>query len=489
MFPRGSLIILLAGCLLSACTGRDTFTPVARPAIFTPAPSATITLPPPSQTPGAERGGHTPTPTLATSDQTQTPAQTLTPTPSSASLETGLGPTALGRVENFVEVGHEPLGGRGWNAGLALAYPCAYVGNRRVPQIAIVDVTDPAHPALVGALTPAPSAQPVELRAIPDLGLLVVLNFSSNPTVLTYDVRDCRDPKPLGALGLGAVPHEFFLWRDPAQPARLLMYVAMFDHIQPDLQVVDLSDPAYPRKAATWTAADEGARGTLHSLSVSSDGTRAYLALWEGGFLVADTSDLARNLPDPHVRLVRDASGFAPAPGVNVHSAVRLSDPRYVVLTQEVYDCPFAGLLIADIANESHPHIVGRFDLPENDPACQALPQTDAVFTSHNPLVVASSTGDLVFVTWYGGGLQALDVSNPTQPRRVGLFVPKGEGAARESYIGTYPVQTWSYPILRAGLIYVSDIQSGLYVLQYTGPGAEVVSRVPLAEGNVTVLP
>lgn len=485
MLLRSFPAIVLAGCLLSACAGMSTPVPVTRPATFTPAPSAAATLPHPSQTPGAERRGPTPTP----SDRTQTPTQTLTSTPPSALLGTGLGPTTLRRVENFVEVGHEPLGGRGWNAGLALAYPCAYVGNRRAPQIAIVDVTDPAHPALVGALTPAPSAQPVELRVIPDLGLLVVLNFSPDPTVLTYDVRDCRNPKPLGALGLEAVPHEFFLWRDRTRPARLLMYVAMFNHNQPDLQVVDLSDPAHPRKVTAWTASDEGARGTLHSLSVSSDGTRAYLALWEGGFLVADTSDLARNVPDPHVRLVRDASGFAPAPGVNVHSAVLLDNSRYVLLTQEVYDCPFAGLLIADIANESHPHIVGRFDLPENDAACDSLPQADAVFTSHNPLVVASLTGDLVFVTWYGGGLQALDVSHPAQLRRVGLFVPKGEGAARESYIGTYPAQMWSYPILREGLIYVSDIQSGLYVLQYTGPGAEAVRLVPLAEGNVTVLP
>ena len=486
MLPRGLLTILIS-FLMSACAGTGAPAPVARPATFTPAPPAITTFPHPSQTPGAERRGHTPTPT--TSDQTQTSTQTQTLTPPSASLRTGLGPTTLGRIENFAEVGHEPLGGRGWNAGLALAYPCAYIGNRRAPQIAIVDVSDSTHPVLVGALTPSPSAQPVELRAIPDLGLLVVLNFSPDPTVLTYDVSDCRNPRPLGALGLGAVPHEFFLWRDPTQPARLLLYAAMFYHIQPDLQVVDLSDPAQPRQVTTWTAADEGASGTLHSLSLSPNGQRAYLALWEGGFLVADTSDLARNLPDPHVRLVRDASGFAPAPGVNVHSAVRLGDPRYVLLTQEVYDCPFAGLLIADIADEARPHIVGRFDLPENDPACDSLPQADAVFTSHNPLVVASLTGDLVFVTWYGGGLQALDVSDPTLPRRVGLFVPKGEGAAHESYIGTYPAQMWSYPILREGLIYVSDIQSGLYVLQYTGPGAEAISQAPLAEGNVTVPP
>ena len=461
---RRVLVFLLTSLLLSACVRTSSTAPVTPSTLPSTRPAAlptTIALP------------------TATTVQSPTPTQTLTLTP------TSLGPTALGRVENFVEVGHEPLNGRGWNGGLALAYPCAYVGDRRAPQIAIVDVGDPARPALVGALTVAPAAQPVELRAIPDLGLLVVLNFSPDPTVLTYDVRDCRNPRPLGALGLGAVPHEFFLWRDPVHPSRLLLYAAMFHHIQPDLQVVDLSDPTAPRRVATWTAADEGASGTLHSLSLARDGRGAYLALWEGGFLVADASALADDVPNPQIHLVRDASGFSSALGTNVHSAVRLSDPRYVLLTQEVYDCPFAGLLIADIADEARPQIVGRFDLPESDPACSTLPQADAVFTAHNPLVV----GDLVFVTWYGGGLQAFDVRDPTQPRRVGLFVPRGEGAARASYIGTYPAQLWSYPILRDGLIYVSDIQSGLYILKYTGPGAEAVNRVPLAEGNVTVLP
>jgi hypothetical protein len=462
MRPRCPLSLSLAAALLAVCSPAPTPLPTHAPDLIPAAPPSSSPTPP--------------------SDPI---AQSLTPSPNPSATQS-LGPTVRGRVENLVEVGHAALDSRGWNAGLALAHPCAYVGNRRASHIAIVDVSDPARPAPAGALAAAPpSGRPVELRAVPDLHLLVVLNFAPALSVLTYDVRDCRDPQPLGAFDLGAVPHEFFLWRDPARPARLLMYVAMFNHTQPDLHVLDLTDPAAPRRVATWTAADEGGIGTLHSLSLSRDGRRAYLALWEGGFVVADASELADDAPDPRLRLVRDADGFAPAPGRNVHSAALLSDPRYVLVTQEVYACPFAGLFLADISNESHPQIVSRFDLPENDPACAALPQAEAVFTAHNPLVV----GDLAFVTWYGGGLQALDLSDPAQPRRVGLFVPRGEGAAPQSYVGAYPVQTWSYPILREGLIYVSDIQSGLYVLRYTGPGADALGRIPLAEGNATIWP
>ena len=45
-------------------------------------------------------------------------------------------------------------------------------------------------------------------------------------------------------------------------------------------------------------------------------------------------------------------------------------------------------------------------------------------------------------------------------------------------------MQLWSYPILRAGLIYVSDIKSGLYIVRYSGPGAAEVNAVELAQGN-----
>lgn len=451
---RYSLAVSGMGLILAGCAG-----PMPRPtetAVASPEPRATDVTPV--------------GPTLAPLQPSTQPAQPL-------------GPTTAGRVENFVEVGHDSFGGRGWNAGLALQFPCAYVANRR-HHIVIEDVSDPAHPVLVDSLPLPYSSEPVELRTVPDRALLVVLNFAPNSSVLTYDVQDCRRPQPIGAMGLGGVGHEFFLWRDPADPARLLMFVAMFQSSGPDLMVVDLTDPSRPRLAGTWSSEDEGVSGRLHSLSLSPDGRRAYLALSGTGLLVADAAGFAENTPGAELRLVRDSSGsFTPAAGVAAHSAILLSDPRYVLVTQEVYECPFAGLFISAISDEAHPRIIGRFELPENDPACDSLPQPDAVFTAHNPLAV----GDLVLVTWYAGGIQALEVKDPTRPRRIGLFVPRGEGAAVESYVGTYPVQMWSYPVLRQGLIYVSDIQSGLYILRYTGAGADGLEQVPMAEGNTNL--
>jgi hypothetical protein len=37
---------------------------------------------------------------------------------------------------------------------------------------------------------------------------------------------------------------------------------------------------------------------------------------------------------------------------------------------------------------------------------------------------------------------------------------------------------------LRAGVIYISDIRAGLFILRYTGPGAQALNSVTLAQGN-----
>jgi hypothetical protein len=347
------------------------------------------------------------------------------------------------------------------------------VGSCGRSSVAIVDVSDPAGPALLRTLDLATGARPVELRVLPDLNLLVVVDLSPAATLATYDVTDCMQPVRLGSLILAHPAHEFYLWRDGE---RVLAYVGTFDHYPPYLLVIDLTDPAQPVEVGRWSAADEGVAGILHSLSVSPDGSTAYLAMWHGGFVVAE-------IALPEIRVVRDADGiFTPALFPNTHSAVPLADPRYVLLASEVFKCPFEGLAIADIADPAHPQIVAHFRLPEN--RCDDLPP-GGVFTPHNPLVV----GDMAFVSWYGAGVQAIDLSDPYAPTRVGQFVPSGEGAAERSYLGTYPVQMCSYPIWRDGLIYVVDSQSGLYVLRYTGPGSDALLDVPWAEGNVTIGP
>lgn len=435
---RLGLLLLLAGC----SAAREVPAPEPPPVLLPP-PAVSTTFPS--------------TPTNPAALQVASPDPSPSPTPS---LDIAL---------NFEQLGQESFDALGWHAGLALYEQCAYVGNRQARQINIVDISDPTKPARIGALSFPDGSQPAELRVLPAQHLLVVADMTSVVNLLTFDISDCSSPQPLGSLVLESQPHEFFLWSNAAHTRA---FVAADLAGPPDLLVIDLDDPTAPVEIARWSAADDGLTGPLHSVSVNAAGDTVYLSLSAQGLAVADLE-----LPIIQVRRQADESpALASFPGA--HSAVSFSGAAFAVLTAEFYDCPFGGLAIAQLFDPAQPEIVAHVGLREN--RCEDTPG-EAVFSAHNPLVI----DNLVFVSWYAGGLVALDVSDPFQPVLVGRFVPSGRGAAAESYVGDYPVQMWSYPIVRDGLIYIVDIQSGLYVLRYTGPGAEAVEQIALAEGNV----
>jgi hypothetical protein len=382
------------------------------------------------------------------------------------------------------EVGHDDLGARGLNSALALADHCAYVGSRGQGAIEIVDIADPAHPRTVGSLPGRHLTTARELRTVADRKLLVVLSYSlSSGGVNRLDLYrwqgDCAQPAPAGGYDFGGrAPHEFYLWQQRGGD-RLLLFTTMFSGGAADLQVVDATDPASPRLAGTWTPP----KGSLHSIALSDEGRLAYLSLWRGGLLVADSSQFTTGQANPQLSLLTPPAAVLPAlAGGNVHSAVPLPGRDLVIVTDERYlPTPTCGpARLVDVSNPAQPRQVSVLKAPEDDaPSCPSSPS--GTYTSHNPTLV----GDLAFVTWYSSGLQVFDVSNASQPVRVVEFRPQAvEPGARDPQLGATSTMSWSYPIVRDGLIYVADINQGLYVLRYQGPHQEQVAQVAFTEGN-----
>jgi hypothetical protein len=250
----------------------------------------------------------------------------------------------------------------------------------------------------------------------------------------------------------------------------------MFSGGAADLQVVDVTDAAAPRLAGTWASP----AGVLHSISLSADGHRAYLSLWTGGLLVADATQFTTGQPNP--QLTGAGERLGPLPGGNAHSAVAVPGRDLLVLTDERYPpaCPYGPARVADVSDPAHPRSVAVMAAPENDLAtCRASPS--GTYTSHNPTIVQ----DLALVTWYSSGLQVFDLSDPAHPRRLAEARPQGsEPGQRSPELGAALTMTWSYPVVRDGLVYVADINQGLYVFRYHGPHEEELSRVAFAEGN-----
>lgn len=469
-----------------------------------------------------------------------------------------------GTSSNFKLVGHEPLFGRGMNAAPAMYGDTVYVGNRTDgssrcgngdprgtttgpdscphphPGILVVDASDPANPAVVNEIGP-PYAGNVdettrEMRVWPDQKLLMVLSFRCSPVIHAcvggavtptfrfFDLSDPRDPRflsewvPRQANGAIRVPHEFFLWVDPARPARALLWMSMpttsVDPNQANMLVVDIS--AVPAGAAptpiaqgNWNPQYPGAEDpanydnnlALHSMTPTFDGTRTHLAYLAGYFLVLDTTKVARGqIPAGTVEDLNDdlltppenrPTWPNPNPG---HSAVPFpgrpqfsfeTDEVYGTFTQANFGCPWGWARTIQVTRPSRPRVIDEYRIAENTcPAPSQADQERGSYSAHNPTL----TQRLALVTWHFGGLQAVDIANPHRLRQTGWYSPTPlASVANEDPAlsgGTNKVVMWSFPIVKDGLIYVIDIRNGLYVLRYTGPRAREVKTLDFLEGN-----
>ena len=449
--------------------------------------------------------------------------------------------SVYGLDHNFRLVGHTDLSRRGMNSPIAVAGKCVYVGDRYYSStateptrpnggIAIIDASDPAHPRQTGIIPPTEESTQREMRADAGLGILVVEGYSpfiggdpSTPSATinylkVYDIhKNCLHPTLLSTYDFGdRAPHEFFLWKDPKHPGRALAYVT-FTVFSPDLMVIDLTDPAKPQLVGVYDIGidqaqktedfvDESGSGYTHSLTVSDDGTRAYMAGWDYGFWTLDTSMLAS--PPPGGFGVLHPVGVGKLDyGHNVHSAVPIPGSNDMLFTQEDYanaghGCPFGYLRTGSMTSDGGASLLGEFKLPENDP--KNCGQKNGTFSSHNPTLFH----DLALLSWYAGGLRAVDLTDPKHLHEDGAFVPKPTftptlrddrlffptkatnpglptdttrpGSTASRWTGAM----WSYPIVQNGLIYVVDIDLGLYILRYTGPHASEVDKAAFVEGN-----
>ena len=440
---------------------------------------------------------------------------------------------AAASAGSLEQVGHSPIGSRGMNSALAIHGDHAYVGSRSdggAPKggVAVIDISDPSAPRVVHTIGPPDEGEPGlssrELRVWPEAGLLMVLRFAceapqtcadygAESSYRFYDIRgeNAARPRLVATYEPSRVPHEFFLWDDPARPGRALLYMSTLTaRGGEDLLVTDISRAREGvfEEVTSWSAGiqnDDGSEVDLHSLSVSPDGRRGYLAHLAAGFMVIDTSDLADARPNPRVREITPARDRAMWGAPGAHSALPMPGRPWALVTDEVYGatlgiapalgvsvaigCPWGWTRMIDVSDPARPRVRGEYKVhPYNDQEhCteeNRLQSEQATFSSHNP----TATRDLAFVTWHSAGLQAIDLSDPAGPRASAEFRPEPLPAVEteDPTFSTGPDKLvfWSYPIVRDGLIYVVDIRNGLYVLRYRGAHSGQVSCASFLEGN-----
>jgi hypothetical protein len=433
---------------------------------------------------------------------------------------------------SFELVGHEPLLYRGMNAAIAVHGDYAYVGSRTDglhPRsgVAIVDVSDPSAPTEVGQIGP-PNEGNVgetsrEMRIWAEKDLLIVLNLASNcsfiihacsPTQLVgqdnyrfYDISGDKaaSPELVATYEPSVNPHEFYLWQDPKDPDRALLFQSTPGGGQTSMLVTDISGAGEGKfeEIGEWTTVipDPNTDNRLHSLAVSPDGTKAYMSFLGGGFFMVDTSDFAKGVDKPQAKLITPIQNRVHWGDPGVHSAVPFPGRDYVFTTDEVYGevpvllaghgCPWGWSRVVDVRNPKKPQVIAEYKLPQNtEEFCNSQTDNDPVrhatssWAAHNPTL----TRNLAILSWHSGGLQAVDISKPGSPAQAAEFKPEPLPAVvQEDPVlssGRDKVVMWSYPVIKDGLIYVSDVRNGLYILRYKGPFESEVSSLDFLEGN-----
>jgi hypothetical protein len=468
----------------------------------------------------------------------------------------GPGGGTPGTSSNFQLVGHNPLFNRSMNAALTFHEGFVYVGNRTDgssrcglgdprretlgldacphpnPGILVVDARVPSSPTVVNEIGP-PYAGNVsettrELRVWTREDLLIVESFACSsvihscvpgavtPTFRFFDLSDPANPVflsewiPRQANNAIRTPHEFFLWEDPNDPQRALLWISTPTTSRnvnnSNLLIADIS--TVPGGGAPVLVAQGQWNDqfpvmpnvALHSMTPTPDGTETHLAHLSGFFLILDTTDVAEgnygpgeilNLNDDLLTPVENRPTWDnPNPG---HSAVPFpgrpfsfhTDEIYGTFTDPAFGCPWGWARAIQVGQSRLPRVIGEYKLPENScPPPSQADQARGSYSSHNPTL----TRNLALVTWHSGGFQAIDIKDPGQMQQGGWFSPTPLPAVANEDpalgMGTNKVVMWSFPIVSDGLIYVVDIRNGLYILRYTGPRSGEISGLSFLEGN-----
>ena len=439
------------------------------------------------------------------------------------------------------QVGHEPLMNRGMNAAIAIHGDYAYIGSRTdgghegMPHggVVVVDISKPNKPRALGPpLDARPGESSRELRVWQSQEILIVLNTNcgvgdalhhcTQPSISNfrfYDISGANATHPRLLHQFNVDTHEFFLWQDPRNADRALLFggnagstcATRGGSPSCPLAVWDISPVPNGQSPVTLYSGLHGytrfpaapapiqkPTGGLHSLTVSNDGTRAYYALLTGGFAVVDVSEFARGAPSPQPRPITLNEERPTWPGPGAHSAVKLWGEDWVWVSDEVYGtatgaghgCPWGWARMIDISNPLKPTVEAEYRLPENDPStCDEWNPPRTSYSAHNPTL----TPNIAFTTWHSGGFQAVGIQDPRRPYQLAEFFPAPlpEVMLEDPRLSSDPdtgrhekVVMWSYPIIKDGLIYVVDLRNGLYVLKYRGAFSKEVKRIGFLEGN-----
>ena len=329
-----------------------------------------------------------------------------------------------------------------------------------------IDVSNPASPTITDSVV-------VDARTINDVmttedGKFGVLTREGASTrkngIVILSFEDPAHPKPIAEFTetvTGGV-HSTFIYRG---------YVYLTDDATGSLRVIDIRDPYKPKQVARWQTRPDEAGNFLHDVDVK-DGL-AYLSYWNEGLVILDVGNGMKGGSPENPQLVsqykydlnalyREVEAVG-GPGFirGTHTAWRAG--KYVFVGDEVFSAtPRAtegGGVLGLGRAYGRLHVLDVSDLERPKEVAYYEPKDGG---SHNVWVA----GDTLYLGDYQGGLRVLDVSGELR----GDLLRQGREMAHvvtgdASGVVPNAPNAWG-AIYRNGLVYVPDINSGLWIVK-----------------------
>lgn len=405
-------------------------------------------------------------------------------------------PEGIGR--GISHVSYSDLGGRPDSVQIMANRGHLYVGHMFSNGLTILDASDPRRLTPVGFFTGGDFTRTHHLQAAEDL--LLLANGANIVAMQSYDtqrgyfenaladsitnrkafrsglsIHDISRPPEMTEIAFLEMPGLGInrLWWTGGRYAYVSAHFDGFtDHI---LCIVDLQTITRPEIVGRWwmpgmnRAAGEtpqaapGTRVALHHMITAGD--RGYAAWRDGGLTLHDLSDPSSP------RLISWINWSPPYPG-GTHTALPLPGRELLVVADEANaeQCAKGTFhtWVVDVRAEENPVPIATLPTPRERDFCDI-----GTFGPHNLYEnrpEAFRSEDTIFATYNNAGVRVFDIRDAYAPREIASWVPPVPARLVDPRPNvSLAAKAADVYVTTEGLLYVSDWNAGVHVLQYGG--------------------
>ncbi len=351
-----------------------------------------------------------------------------------------------------------------------VAYLGTHQGGDRVYSI---DISDPANPVVVDSIQ-------ANTRLVNDMQTTAAGDYmvftregaaDRKNGIVIADTRDPLHPREIAHFvdGVASGVHSIYFYEDP----KYGRYLYLTNDGTGAIDIVNLDDPAHPKRAGEWRTNRPDAARYVHDLDIV-DGLM-YASYWNDGLVILDIGNgrwggrpdrpaLVSQYKYDLDSLYKDV-GDVTRPGFTrgTHTAWRQRGGKYVFIADEVYlNGPIEGardasasrmygtLQVIDVSDIEHPRSVAWY-----------TPEHGGV---HN----VWQAGDTLYLGAYDAGYRVFDISGElqgdlrAQHREIAAL-----GTADMGGFVKNAAFTWGVVVNpKDGLAYVCDFNNGLWVVR-----------------------